>query len=310
MHQVGQNVTFLAGLHENYVSIEEKDLNTIYFCTDTQQLFVGETEYTRPVQYGGSLPTGYLPPNSLFYHTGEKALYFSQDGTSWQTVSNFYIHPSFTARTLGQQTGATLAYGGTFKVPSITVDSQGHVTAGADQTFTLPAAPDIPGSPVDKLAGKTILCAGDSLMRGNGWLGGFRNCLAEAHPNTTIDNIAVSGASLCESDSNPNIFDQLAAKVSTPYDILLLTGGGNDLISGLTVGEPNLTKNGTAGDWLTTCNALDTDLYRVHDYWPECKIFFLSLSHWSYRARLEVSLIFRDNLIFGTRSRRCAVNMR
>ena len=147
MPQVGQNVTFLAGLHENYVSIEEKNLNTVYFCTDTQQLFVGETEYTRPVQYGNILPSGYLPPNSLFYHTGEKALYFSQDGTSWQTVSNFYTHPSFTARTLGQQTGATLAYGGTFKVPSITVDGQGHVTAGADQTFTMPAAPEIPEVP-------------------------------------------------------------------------------------------------------------------------------------------------------------------
>lgn len=147
MPQVGQNVTFLAGLHENYVSIEEKNLNTVYFCTDTQQLFVGETEYTRPVQYGSVLPSGYLPPNSLFYHTGEKALYFSQDGTSWQTVSNFYTHPSFTSRTLGQQTGATLAYGGTFKVPSITVDGQGHVTAGADQTFTLPAAQDIPEVP-------------------------------------------------------------------------------------------------------------------------------------------------------------------
>ena len=147
MPQVGQNVTFLAGLHENYVSIEEKDLNTVYFCTDTQQLFVGETEYTRPVNHGTELPGGYLPPNSLFYHTSEKALYFSQDGTSWQTVSNFYTHPSFTARTLGQQTGATLAYRGTFKVPSITVDGQGHVTAGADQTFTLPAAPEIPEVP-------------------------------------------------------------------------------------------------------------------------------------------------------------------
>lgn len=133
------------------------------------------------------------------------------------------------------------------------------------------------GASVDKLAGKTILCAGDSLMRGNGWLGGFKNCLAESHPDTTIDNIAVSGASLCESDSNPNIFDQIAVKASTPYDILLMTGGGNDLISGLTVGEPNLTKNGTAGDWLTTCNALDTDLYNVHNYWPECKIFFITL---------------------------------
>ena len=147
MPQVGQNVTFLAGLYENYVSIEEKNLNTVYFCTDTQQLFVGETEYTRPVQYGSALPLGYLPPNSLFYHTSEKALYFSQDGTSWQTVSNFYTHPSFTARTLGQQTGSTLVYGGTFKVPSITVDGQGHVTAGADQTFTMPAAPEIPEVP-------------------------------------------------------------------------------------------------------------------------------------------------------------------
>lgn len=147
MPQVGQNVNFLAGLHANYVDIPSKDLNTVYFCTDTQQLFVGETEYTRPVNHGTELPVGYLPPNSLFYHTSEKALYFSQDGTSWQTVSNFYTHPSFTARTLGQQTGDTLAYGGTFKVPSITVDGQGHVTAGADQTFTLPAAPEIPEVP-------------------------------------------------------------------------------------------------------------------------------------------------------------------
>ena len=147
MPQVGQNVKFLAGLHANYVDIPSKDLNTVYFCTDTQQLFVGETEYTRPVNHGTQLPEGYLPPNSLFYHTSEKALYFSQDGTSWQTVSNFYTHPSFTARTLGEQAGATLAYGGTFKVPSITVDSQGHVTAGADQTFTLPAAPEIPEVP-------------------------------------------------------------------------------------------------------------------------------------------------------------------
>lgn len=147
MPQVGQNVKFLAGLHANYVDIPSKDLDTVYFCTDTQQLFVGETEYTRPVNHGTQLPVGYLPPNSLFYHTTEKALYFSQDGTSWQTVSNFYTHPSFTARTLGQQEGATLAYGGTFKVPSITVDGQGHVTAGSDQTFTMPAAPEIPEVP-------------------------------------------------------------------------------------------------------------------------------------------------------------------
>lgn len=147
MPQVGQNVNFLAGLHANYVSIEEKDLNTVYFCTDTQQLFVGETEYTRPVQYGSSLPPGYLPPNSLFYHTGEKALYFSQDGTSWQSVSNFYTHPTFTQRVLGDQAGGQLTYGQTFKIPKVTVDQNGHVSAGEDIEFTMPTAQDIPEVP-------------------------------------------------------------------------------------------------------------------------------------------------------------------
>ena len=147
MPQVGQNVKFLSGLYENYVSIGSKDLNTIYFCTNTQQLFVGETEYTRPVNHGNSLPQGYMPPNSLFYHETEKVLYFSQDGASWQSVSNFYTHPTFTQRVLGDQEGGALTYGQTFKIPKVTVDQNGHVSAGEDIEFTMPSAQDIPEVP-------------------------------------------------------------------------------------------------------------------------------------------------------------------
>ena len=147
MPQVGQNVNFLAGLHASYAEIQSKDLNTVYFCTDTQQLFVGETEYTRPVNHGTQLPGGYLPPNSLFYHETEKVLYFSQDGASWQSVSNFYTHPTFTQRVLGDQTGGQLTYGQTFKIPKVTVDQNGHVSAGEDIEFTMPTAQDIPEVP-------------------------------------------------------------------------------------------------------------------------------------------------------------------
>ena len=147
MPQVGQNVKFLSGLYENYVSIGSKDLNTIYFCTNTQQLFVGETEYTRPVNHGNSLPQGYMPPNSLFYHETEKVLYFSQDGASWQSVSNFYTHPTFTQRVLGDQEGGALTYGQTFKIPKVTVDQNGHVSSGEDIEFTMPSAQDIPEVP-------------------------------------------------------------------------------------------------------------------------------------------------------------------
>lgn len=143
----GQQIKFLAGLQANYDEISPKDLNTIYFCTDTQRLFQGESEYTRPVGFGTSLPSGYMPPNSLFFRTDENVLYFSQNGSAWNPVSNFYTHPSFTARVLGDQEGSTLQFGGTFKVPKITVDEQGHVSAGEDITFTMPTAQEIPDVP-------------------------------------------------------------------------------------------------------------------------------------------------------------------
>ena len=49
MPTVNQNVQFKAGLQSNYELLDVKDLNTLYFCTDTQRMFVGETEYSRPV---------------------------------------------------------------------------------------------------------------------------------------------------------------------------------------------------------------------------------------------------------------------
>lgn len=149
MPQVNQEVKFLAGLHQAYTQIQTKDLNTVYFCTDTQQLFVGETEYTRPVQHGTALPAEYMPLNSLFYHETENQLYYSKDGTSWETVANFYTHPTFTGRTLGQgETTRTLDFGDSFKIPSgLVVNNNGHVTSGSDVTITLPDAPaDIPNT--------------------------------------------------------------------------------------------------------------------------------------------------------------------
>lgn len=143
----GQQIKFLAGLQANYDDISPKDLNTIYFCTDTQRLFQGESEYTRPVGFGTSLPSGYMPPNSLFFRTDENVLYFSQNGSAWNPVSNFYTHPSFTSRVLGDQEASTLQFGGTFKVPKITVDDNGHVSAGEDITFTMPTAQEIPEVP-------------------------------------------------------------------------------------------------------------------------------------------------------------------
>lgn len=153
MPTVKNMVQFKYGLQTNYDKIETKDLDTVYFTTDTQRLFVGDTEYTRPIQHGTTLPTGFVPPNSFFYHETQKALYFSKDGEAWVACSNFYTHPSFTARTLGPSEGKTLAYGDTFTVPNVTVNTEGHVSAGDTVTFTLPAAPVIPEIPDIEITG-------------------------------------------------------------------------------------------------------------------------------------------------------------
>lgn len=129
------------GLQENYDKIAAKDLNTIYFTTDTQRLFVGETEYTRPVQHGSSLPTGFVPPNSFFFHEIEKALYYSEGGTKWVKCSDLTTIPDITV--IPDPKGVAsqdLKKGGTFTVTkSITVDSNNkHELIQTNQNFTLP----------------------------------------------------------------------------------------------------------------------------------------------------------------------------
>lgn len=78
----------MSGLQSAYDSMQSHDTNTLYFCTDTQRYFIGNVEYSRPIQHGTSLPSTYLPPNSLFYNTTTRQLFFSKDGASWQVISS------------------------------------------------------------------------------------------------------------------------------------------------------------------------------------------------------------------------------
>lgn len=143
MPSANSNIQFKYGLQSNFELIAAKDANTVYFCTDSQRMFVGDVEYTRPVQVGAADPATFLPPMSFFYNTTTKELKYSSTGdpNQWIACSNFYTHPTFEAKVLGPTSGASLAFGGTFQVPSITTDTNGHVTAGETYTFTLPEAP-------------------------------------------------------------------------------------------------------------------------------------------------------------------------
>ena len=139
MPSANQNIAFAYGTDAGYQGIGSKNANTVYFTTDTQRLFVGDIEYTRPVQHGAALPEGYLPPNSLFVlETGAvRDLYFSEDGASWTMIA--HLPAAITGGVFGNNASGAVAFGGTITVPKVTVDTRGAVTAIEDVTVTLPS---------------------------------------------------------------------------------------------------------------------------------------------------------------------------
>ena len=138
MPSANQNISFAYGLQANYDLIDSPDVNKVYFTTDTQRLFVGDVEYSRPIQHGSALPEGYLPPNSLFVlETGSvRDLHYSKDGASWELIA--HLPATVTGGVFGNNTAGAVAFGGNIVVPKVTVDTHGAVTAIENVTLTLP----------------------------------------------------------------------------------------------------------------------------------------------------------------------------
>lgn len=137
MPQLGNQIHFKAGLQSAY-DAKPHDLNTAYFCTDTQRFFIGDVEYTRPVKHGEELPITYTPPNSFFVVETDsgKELYYSKDGDSWELIS--YLPSSVSGGVFGINTKTNLELGDSFTVPRFTLDSHGLVTSASNQTLVLP----------------------------------------------------------------------------------------------------------------------------------------------------------------------------
>lgn len=109
----------------------------------------------KPIVYRGSaIPAGYLAANRVYE--------FVYDGTNYALVGDidtntnttytagagltlngtkFEHTNSVTAGTAKGDDSKTLSYGGTFTIPSVTYDAQGHITAKSTTTMTMPAVP-------------------------------------------------------------------------------------------------------------------------------------------------------------------------
>lgn len=107
----------------------------------------------KPIIYRGSaISAGYLAANRVYE--------FVYDGTNWNLMGDLDTNNTYTANTgiklsgntfqhtnsvtAGTASGdasKTLSFGGTFTIPSVTYDAQGHITGKGTTTMTMPAVP-------------------------------------------------------------------------------------------------------------------------------------------------------------------------
>ncbi len=141
MPNTGTLIKFKHGTQTSYGNVVSKDPNTIYFCSDSQRLFVGDKEYTRPIQHGVSTPESLFPPNSLFVveSGSRRELYFSKDGDSWDKIA--ILPATIQGGVFGNNTTTSLTFSSKFYIPKLTIDNQGFVTAASNTEMSLPAAP-------------------------------------------------------------------------------------------------------------------------------------------------------------------------
>lgn len=129
----------------------------------------------------------------------------------------------------------------------------------------------------DPLSTKNILLVGDSLMYGDGWLGGFGNCILENHPGATVINVAVSGSKLTGGDIFQQIVNHYNEGQGVVPDIILVNGGGNDFIKHETLGTVSLSSSFPTGNHATVADSMDELIYNTKQLYPNAKIVWMSL---------------------------------
>lgn len=142
MPNTNSQILFKYGLQSAFDALT-KDSNTIYFVTDTNRIYVGDSEYTRSVRSGSETPEASSfagsPEGFLYVQTlaDDTAKLYAKTGGSWRAID---VLPKKLADAIivGDNTNATPAEGDIIKIPKITFDSKGNATYAADVNIQLP----------------------------------------------------------------------------------------------------------------------------------------------------------------------------
>lgn len=131
MPNVNSKINFMVGTSASFNNLQTKDTDTLYFLTDTHQIFVGADEYTKSVRFLNAVPTPATEgvEGIIYVHSEGNTLYTcSKNGSSydWTVIA-----------TLTNCTGSVTGDSVTF-VKSVSISGQTltGTTQAADVTIS------------------------------------------------------------------------------------------------------------------------------------------------------------------------------
>lgn len=194
--------------------------------------------------------------------TGKNGLTGSGTVTSAGTITISHA----TASTATTSSATTLSHNGTFKVPLISRDNYGHITAVTETTYTLPDDSDTHYTSKNIIGASSGATANASATNGNVWLNHIEN-----DSITSKHNIVGSGGTTVKSDANGKVTIDSIAPDHTKTSPTAGTAGTTSDTSGATISIPYVTINDsghvtTYGTRNHTISASDLGLGQVLKY--------------------------------------------
>lgn len=125
------------------------------------------------------------------------------------------------------------------------------------------------------LDGKKILILGDSINWGSSWRNGFANILMEEFPGAIVQNNALSGRTL----ANSQVYTGLAQAQEANFvpDYILINGGINDLTKNIALGSVNANSyDNDSFDVSTMVGGFEHLIMNAQTIMPNAKIVFFN----------------------------------
>ena len=137
-----------------HAKLDEYKTGGFYYCNsdnaspyiENQPLTTGMKAFFLLVETWGTTSTNYVKQTLTYHNTNKTYTRTCAGGTwlSWVELSKdtVYTHPNsgVTAGT-NYNGNQTPSFGGTFNIPKLTFNAQGHITASANSTVTVPSLP-------------------------------------------------------------------------------------------------------------------------------------------------------------------------